>query len=1017
MHARGSLPLPQNLRGFPVFEINNNLRSKLLLGAATAAAFALSGAAFAQEKIETVTVTGTMIQGNTNLVSPITVIDAETLDQRGISTIEGALQASILNNGPAVNNTWTANGNFAQGASGVSLRGLSTNSTLVLFDGLRAAYYPLADDGVRNFVDLNTIPDDIVERVEVLRDGASSSYGADAIAGVINIITKKEFQGLSVRAEGGISDRSDAAEMRFSATAGFGDLTKDHVNTYISANYFHSQQLNASARPYPFGTSDWSKVCYQGTCDANGISNGIQPSGAFFQSTAANFMVRPYNVNGSGQITTGVAGSRWQAENSDCGPGTPVSLTVAQQGATYPTSECQYDYRKLFGVINPSLSRFGLSGHSAFTFSNTMEGWFEANFMQDEVGYYSNPSVIRGNAPTGIYYPRFSTSLNYAGASPPAPGSFLLFLPVYVCPERVNCATAADRTLNPNNPFAAAGEPAGIVGRDMTHRTFDETRDRTYRVAGGLSGTLIDDVKFTVNATAMHTDLYRLSRGYVYIQHLLDVINDGTYNFIHPSLNSQAVKNYLYPDNVSWASSDEAQVQATVQAPLYKLPGGDLTVVAGTSISYEAVNAPSANSDINGPTQRWDTLNAFGTVGSRDVYSGFFEISAPVLEEVVLNVSGRYDSYSTGQSAFTPKIGIWAKPFDSLTLKGTYSEGFRIPSFAESNALPTTGYVTNTAALFNDAYLAQYGCTVMTFATCPVYIKSGAYGLTSTANPHLKPENSRSWVFDVTYQPFDELTLTTTYYNIKKTHAIDQLNCGAALKAYYSGTAIPAGCTVTADAPDPGFPAATPRVAFLEAPFVNADSVKTSGFDFGVTYDSDLQPVEDFFGVADVLGAVHLTSSANANFIRELETVFPDGHVERYDGTLGNNNLTAGTGTPKWRGVWQSTFTRSNYEVTSTLNWISGYNLSAMDQGTGYRDCGLSDGAVPCHINDYFTWDLTTRVHVRDDTVVYFTVNNVLDNMPPVDTVATYAITGYNVVVGGDGILGRYLKAGIKFDY
>ena len=120
----------------------------------------------------------------------MSTITAENLDVRGINTVQAGIQALSSNNGPALTNSFTANGAFASGASSVSLRGLSTNSTLVLFDGLRAAYYPLSDDGTRNFVDLNTIPDDIVDRVEVLRDGASSSYGADAIAGVVNIITR-----------------------------------------------------------------------------------------------------------------------------------------------------------------------------------------------------------------------------------------------------------------------------------------------------------------------------------------------------------------------------------------------------------------------------------------------------------------------------------------------------------------------------------------------------------------------------------------------------------------------------------------------------------------------------------------------------------------------------------------------------------------------------------------------------------------------------------------------------------
>ena len=986
-----------------------SLKSAFLLGAAASAALYVPSAAQAQQvastQPETVTVTGTLISGNVNLTSPLTVVTADLMDKEGHTTVEDALQNSTLVNGPQVTNSWTANGNFAQGASGASLRALTTNSTLVLFDGMRAAYYPLADDGERNFVDLNTIPDDIVDRVEILRDGASARYGADAIAGVINIITKKNFQGFSAHAEGGISSRGDAAEFKTSVTLGVGSLDTDHINTYVSGYYFHSDSLAASKRPYPFNTYDWSKVCAT-SCGPNNIQNAIQPDGSFSlaSSTAEmNFMVRPYAMNAAGtQLDLTTPLGPWQNEMTSCGPGTPVTLTAAQQAGQYPSSVCSYDYRKLYGEIDPMITRFGVSAHTTVDLPSNWQGWVEGNYLQDEVSYQGDPPRFYGNAPTGIDFPRFSTSANYTGSSPPAPGSIVLFLPA----------------SNPYNPFGSLGEAARLDGTDVTRRTSDETTNKTYRIAADFTGTIFGNVNADIGMTAMHVNLFEHGKNYVYIQHLLDVINDGTYNFIDPTKNSASVNSYLYPDVRNTLTSDEQQIQATFSVPVYKLPGGDLTIAGGGSIAHEAVNGPSENPDYNGPTNRYFTLNAFGTSGSRDVYSAFFEINVPFLEWASLDVSGRQDSYSSGPANFTPKVGLWVKPLDSLTLKGTYSEGFRIPSFAEANALPTTGYVSNTSKLFNDAYLSQYGCSVATFSTaCPSYIRQGSYGLTTIASPTLKPEHSRSFVFDVTYQPWEELTLTTTYYNIRKSGAVDNLNCNAAITAYYAGGANPTpGCGIVADSPDPSFLSSKPRIAFVDAPLVNADVIRTSGFDFGVTWDRNLDEVENFLGVSDTLGPIHMNSALNATWIKELATVFPDGSVERYDGTLGNNNLTAGTGTPNWKGIWRTTFSTEMYDLTSTLNWTAGYNVSAMDQGGTYRDCSLDDGSVPCRTNDYFTWDLNLQAHVRDDTVLYLTIQNVTDNMPPVDTIATYGITGYNVVVGGDGILGRYFKLGVKFD-
>ena len=153
------------------------LASTILVGIVPLPAYAQSvvavaapAPAAAAPEDEMITVTGSLFRRtDTETPSPVTVLSIDDIEKRGLQTVQAAIQSISSNNGPALTNSFTANGAFAAGASSISLRGLTTNSTLVLFDGLRASYYPLADDGTRNFVDLNTIPDEIVERVEVLR--------------------------------------------------------------------------------------------------------------------------------------------------------------------------------------------------------------------------------------------------------------------------------------------------------------------------------------------------------------------------------------------------------------------------------------------------------------------------------------------------------------------------------------------------------------------------------------------------------------------------------------------------------------------------------------------------------------------------------------------------------------------------------------------------------------------------------------------------------------------------------
>ncbi|RHW19390.1 TonB-dependent receptor [Sphingomonas gilva] len=970
---------------------------------------------------ENIVVTGSILRRSTaDTVSPITVVTADDLDARGINTTQEAIQRLSSNNGPALTNSFSANGAFAAGASAVSLRGLSTSSTLVLFDGMRASYYPLADDATRNFVDLNTIPDDIVERVEVLRDGASSTYGADAIAGVVNVITKREITGISARAEAGIDERGNSPNYRLSLTGGFGDVEGDGYNVYASGFYYTQDALFNGDLPYPYNSQNQSGICLDGVCgpQVGPNSGSINPSSQGFEGFsltsdrrlfATTFFVAPYDASNT------TSQGRYQFLNpaAGCITGeTPYTLSAAEfadpDNALSPRTVCQGDLVTQYGVVSPELERFGGAIKGTIALGGGIEASLVGNYLQSKVSYTGEPATIRANANTGIMFPRFST---FTGGPPNAPGSFALALPVYVCPlvngmPQATC-DATNGTLNPNNPFAAQGQVARIIGRIPNLIEYNETLSRTYRGALTISGPISDNWNFAVDAVGMRTDLRRTQEGYVYIQRLLNVVADGSYNFVDPFANSQATLDYLSPDNVTDSHSDIYAASANISGSLFELPGGPLQLGVGAAIRNESIDAPSANDDFAGPTERYFVLNAFGTSGERTVYSAFAELDAPILEWVDVNLSGRYDNYSSGQDAFSPKVGVRFRPFDGLTVRGTWSRGFRIPSFAEANALPTTGFVTNTAALFNDTYLAQYGCTVATFNACPTYIRAGAYGQTTLASPDLDPERSTSWTAGIVFEPLRNVTLAVDYYNIKKTGAITTPSNSPALIAYYSGQAIPEGYNVIADAPDAQFPNATPRVAFVQSSLINANTIRSEGLDFAARASFDLGP------------DIRFTSSAEASYIINLSTEFPDGSVESYEGTLGNFNLTAGSGTPEWHGSWQNTLEMGAWTLTATAEYFDGYNLSAEDQnGAGTSgDCGLlSEAFVECDVPSYVTVDLSTSFDVNDNFTFYVNVLNVFDNLPPIDPI-TYGANNYNPVQGGTGIFGRSFRAGAKVNF
>ena len=317
----------------------------------------------------------------------------------------------------------------------------------------------------------------------------------------------------------------------------------------------------------------------------------------------------------------------------------------------------------------------------------------ELNYENNYTSYTGFPSGIVGSLPPGIDFPSFSTSASRdarRGLGRARPAS--LHLP----PRGTTVAcTAANGTLNPNNPFASQGEVARIVGTLPTSITSNSTKSQVFRAAASLHGGFGDNWTYSLDGTAMISKLETRANGYVFAQHLLDEVADGSYNFVNPSQTSAANLAYLTPDPGERGSVRTCiQVQGNVGKELFQLPGGPLQVAVGGAFRHESLNDPSGNPDYNGPTNRYFTLNAFGAVGSRDVESAYFEVNAPIVTQLEIDGSGRYDHYSTGQSNFSPKIGAKFTPIPQLAIRGTFSRGFRIPSFAESNSLPTTGYVT-----------------------------------------------------------------------------------------------------------------------------------------------------------------------------------------------------------------------------------------------------------------------------------------------------------------------------------
>ena len=971
------------------------------------AADAQPTASAANDKLEEVVITGSIIRRtDAETPSPVTVISAESLQERGISTIAEAAQLLPGNNAGTINSNWAAYG-FSTGAVAPSLRGLTSQDTLSVFDGIRMAPYPLADDGQRNFVDLSSIPSAIIDRIEVLRDGASSTYGADAIAGVVNVLTKKEIQGWHFGASGGHAQRGGNTQRSIEATFGIGDLASQGYNFYVSAEYKKEDALWARQRDYPFNSSDLSRICGpSGSCMLNSDWNGVTAENGAFNgliSVPGVALVRP--VSNPADLTHGKGRYSFLNPAAGCRNWPTITITAAQS-STSPLNICEVDFNNAYLMLQPEIERAGLSMRFTGNVNDRTQIYAMANFYKTDTYSSITPLGFNGTPP------------------PPRPATLAAYnviLPIYTCSSGVGTpnglgtgCNATNGLLNPYNPYAALGQTAQISLRSPFPRA-SATDGRALRAAMGVEGSFGADWRYSANLTFSEVGLDYVQTGYMIPQRIMDVASRGTFNFSDPYATPQDVWEYIAPRSDKYNVSRLGQLQGTLSKNLMALPGGPLQAAVGAAYRQESITAPSGNpANDSAPYSRYYSLNAVGTAGSRDVKSGFFEIDAPVVKQLELLASGRYDKYSTGQSNFSPKLGFKLKPIRQLALRGTYAKGFRIPSFNEAFGVPTTGYVTRSVDCTTyAAFCAAHGGN--NYVT-----QSYAIGLTQAGNPSLNPEKSTSYTAGLVFEPVRNVSLTVDYWHIKVDGLIAGVTNTASAEAQYyanNGVVNIPGIIAIAGVPDPAFPNALPVLGFLQSSYTNQDSEIVSGIDFGANVSVPIGSAMKFRSSIDLsyLGNYTLTTQAGA--------------VLRYDGTLSPCNITSCSGAPKLRGSWQNTIERGDTTVTLTAYYTSGYDTASIDFGGVKGDClgnaatasstqSFVDGSpVLCIAKATWNANLNVRQKVSKNLTVYADILNVFDTKAPFEPSAAYSLYNFNPAWATPNIIGRYLRLGVKADF
>ena len=743
----------------------------------------IHGAGYAQDApvaqpAQQVIVTGSNVRRtDSETPSPVQVLTAAEIKNSGYTSVGDVLHNITANNMGSLSQS--APSAFAAGGSGVALRGLTVGATLVLIDGHRMASYPMPDDGERDFVDISSIPIDAIERIEVLKDGASAVYGSDAIAGVVNVILKKSFTGLTMSAETGISGHGDGATQHASIMTGWGDLSKDGQNAYIAIEGRHANSILLKNRPY-LARTDWTP--YGGANLTQGTDSGASSGASSGAGSGTGYLV---DANGNKTYYPGC--TQTQAAADQCG------------------------YSNPYQTLSPSTTNLDILGRYT---KNLADGWqanFQGSVLRSEahqVGLFNNAAatgVGSGANGGGVNLFHFGPGV---APTPAFPNSFPFVL-----------------TVPATYPGNTTGDTAALVYDFRDIGPLEQTTVSTsYRAVAELAGSIGE---WDVNGSLGYTRVGTKASFYHYIDFpaLQDALNSGSY--LVDGTNSAAELNTVAPGASSTSTNELSFLSVRGGRTLADLPGGPLGLSIGADFTHRQLKELFPPSFVNG--SQAIGIYSFAE-GKQTVSAAYAELVAPVTKQLELDVAGRVDHYDTYGTSATPKAGFKFTPVQEFTLRGTFSKGFRAPNPAEiGNAGSTSGFVGN---LYDPVYCPGGPINGGPIANLPAGMLDPcniALQELQLSAPHLKPEKSTSFTVGTIFEPNKTYSATLDYYHIT---IRDQIISVGQLGQLGLNNAAELGTTIYRDS--------SQNILYDTYPFINANTTTTSGLDLDVVGKYDL---------------------------------------------------------------------------------------------------------------------------------------------------------------------------------
>lgn len=917
-----------------------------------------------------ITITGSNIKRvNIEGSSPILTLSSKEIASTGANTISELLHSvPAFGSGASVD---FVDGGFSKGTSTASLRGLGSSSTLILLNGRRitASAYADPNQGKSTVYDLNTIPLSAIERVEIFKDGASAIYGSDAVAGVINFITKTNYQGAEISANIAANDKNDFGRKGASGAFGFGDLASQGYNAFISFDVSERNStkikdvediqagklaaINARLNPFSSSLSDQPFFYRERTPGALNFSNSLARKADVINST---------NCPDSKKIT-----------------GTAALHNLSATDVLNDRTFCNYDVDN-FSEAQSAGKDANLLGRATFNLSPNTTAFTEFGYSRSQRRYTGAPIALRSTTST--------TTFTLTGA----PTQFQIVLPVG----------------HPDNPFPTSRAAVGF--RLVNEQGGTANLNEGYRFVGGLKGTAgawdWESAALWNRSKREETFFGRqykptMQRIYTENRTIAATIADPTAAY----------------DVINKGFAQVAQLDAKASTEFGHLGGGAIGFAFGGEIRQDSIGLT--------PDAELQKGNIVGLVnssadGKRNVSSAFVELRTPWTKTFEMDFAGRYDKYPNLSASLVPKVGGKWTPSEHFAVRGTFAKGFVAPALVQVSPGGVQSFTTVT-----DTVRCPDGVNPLPGADKIDCSKS--IGALSSATPGLKPEKSKSYNLGFILAPTKDLDVLVDFYKIRKESETALLGAQTVIDrpATYPGRVIRDTNIANQLIDASGNPIlGTGPIQQVNRAYVNQGATEVSGIDLEVAMRNSLGA----YGKLRTKLAVGYTISykrAENQGDAEHNVVGTNGGIADWATSVGD--------LPRKRINLSTSWTTGEHELTGSVNYVGSisllrrydnkdvYPVPYCHYGTGQPSTAYQLGGLPkysdfpnnCDVGGWTTIGANYNYTGFKNMTLSFNIQNLFDTAAPYDPRS--ATTGFNTQLHNG--YGRYFRLGLNYKF